>query len=191
MPEETKTPKVIPLQGWGPKETGLGLMETRPGDERIHISLDHEDAETITWSASAQEARQVAAALVQRADLIDPPSRRKLGEVPGTPSAIITEELRVAGLLSEHVFETLSDPDGHHRIARLTDGFAIVALMAALEQVAPQRAADVAEQLADCWIDGGSVHEFLWEWREAHAAGRPVGFNPPATLPLAVTREQT
>jgi len=188
VPDTKKAPKEIPPQEWGSEESGLEIAATRPDDGGILISMDHQDTPTVCWSVSAQQARDVAATLVQRADLIDPPSRRKLGDVPETPAAIIGEFLRQGRELMRLIFDVRSDPDQRHRIAQLCDGFAIVALMAELEQVAPDRAAVVAERLADCWIDGGSVNEFIVQWFEDHAAGRPVGFNPPPTLPLTVAR---
>lgn len=191
MPDKTKAPKEIPPQDWGSQECGLEIAGTRPDDDGILISVDHEDARTVAWSASAQQAREVAASLVQRADLLDPPARRKLGPCPSTPSEIIGDFLRQGEFLRKHVFSVGSDPEAGHRIAQMCDGFAIVALMAELEQLAPERAAEVASRIADCWEDGGSVGEFLYDWNEAHKAGRPVGFDPPATLPLAITRRSS
>lgn len=180
--------KEIASQQWSTEDFGLCISSTKTGDTSVYISTDaYEQSTGVNLSVS--NVREIAAALVQRVDLIDPPSRRKIGDVPKTPAEIVGEFLRFGTLHTKRFFDSARDPEGNHRISHIVNAFTIVALMAELEQVAPARAAEVAERLADSWDDGGSVSEFLHEWSDDHAAGRLVGFNPPAVLPLDVSRQ--
>lgn len=128
--------------------------------------------------------RELSAALLRRADKIDPPDRR-WEDVPRTPGEIIESFLSSAKSASERTIAEDESPGmTYARIMMTIDGFTVTALMAELEQVAPDRAAMVAEQLGEAYFDGGSVDEWLYEWTEARAQGKPIGFDPPATLPL-------
>ncbi|MBP2331270.1 hypothetical protein JOF56_011655 [Kibdelosporangium banguiense] len=135
-----------------------------------------------------QQMREAAAELAHRADLLDPPQREPIGDVPATPGAIIRDFLAFSKKHCDRVFDA-KDEEFRHRTNHIINGFTIVALMAELERLAPTHAAQVAEYLAEAWDDGGSVHEWLWEWNENHKAGKPVGFDPPASLDLEVSRD--
>lgn len=128
--------------------------------------------------------RELAATLVRRADKLDPPDR-PWKDVPRTPGEILDSFLSSARSASER---TLADDETpgmtYARIMMVVDGFTVAALMAELDQLAPDRAAMVAKQLGEAYFDGGSVDEWLREWAEKRAKGEPIGFDPPATLPL-------
>lgn len=163
------------------------LIETVPNDTNIWLAVGAEDpSDGVAVGLEPGQARSIAYGLLRRAELIDAAPRPKTRAVPATPTAIITEFLRQTREVSNRILNV--DPEHKHLIRHLCDEFAVIALMAELEQIAPERATKVAERLADAWEDGGSIDEFLFEWREAHAAGRPVGFNPPPVLPLDVRR---
>lgn len=183
-------PKKFDARTWNTSErTAFVLEETKPGDSAIHAWIAR-DGDGPSTPLTAQEAREVSAELAHRADLLDPPKRPPLAEVPATPTAIIADYLRVAKTHMDKVFDVNVDTKtSYHRTMMIVDSFAVVALMAELEHIAPEHAARVAERLADAWEDGGSVHEFLWEWNEKHQQGKPVGFNPPATLDLDLNRD--
>jgi hypothetical protein len=166
------------------------LLDTVPNDTNIWLAVGAEDPnDGVAVGLEPGQARSVAYGLLRRANLIDPAPQPKTREVPATPTAIITEFLRQTREVSKRILDV--DPEHQHLIRHLCDEFAVIALMAELEQIAPERAAKIAARLADAWEDGGSIDEFLFEWREAHAAGRPVGFNPPPVLPLDVRRVTT
>jgi hypothetical protein len=174
-------------ESWNTGRNDVTLMAAVKGDFALWMAIrpnGGEGGEAVELEPG--QARSIAYGLLRRADLIDPAPRRPPGDVPATPTAIIAEFLRQTREVSKRILAV--DPEHQHLIRHLCDEFAVIALMAELEQVAPDRAAAVAARLADAWEDGGSIDEFLFEWREAHAAGRPVGFDPPAILELDVRR---
>jgi hypothetical protein len=172
---------------WNTGRNDVTLMAAVKGDFALWLAISPnggEGGEAVELESG--QARSIAYSLLRRADLIDPAPKPKIREVPATPTAIITEFLRQTREVSKRILAV--DPEHQHLIRQMCDQFAVIALMAELEQIAPERAAKISARLADAWEDGGSIDEFLFEWREAHAAGRPVGFNPPPVLPLDVRR---
>ncbi|MGW5645037.1 hypothetical protein ACWEV3_40850 [Saccharopolyspora sp. NPDC003752] len=110
---------------------------------------------------------------------------------PNTPSAIIGDFLRSGTkALDLHYAENVSLETARDLLRALVpvNALAIVALMAELEQVAPDRARRIAERLGNAWDAGDDVWELLHDWHARHAHGRPVGFEPPATLDVEVRR---
>ncbi|SDZ57266.1 hypothetical protein SAMN05216215_110717 [Saccharopolyspora shandongensis] len=110
---------------------------------------------------------------------------------PNTPSAIIGDFLRHGTkALDLHYAENVSLETARDLLRALVpvNALAIVALMAELEQIAPDRARRVAERLGRAWDAGDDVWELLHEWHDQHARGIPVGFHPTATLGLEVRR---
>lgn len=164
-------------------DSNLVLEPTRDGDQDVTlwVGMPNDGPGVVL---SAKHMRQLATELVRRADKLDPAERR-WEDVPRTPGEVIESFLSSAKTASER---TLADDESpgmtYARIMMAVDGFTVVALMAELEQIAPDRAAMVAEQLGEAYFDGGSVDEWLWEWHEDRAQGKPIGFDPPATLPL-------
>lgn len=177
-------------ESWNTGRNDVTLMAAVKGDFALWLAIGPnggEGGEAVELEPG--QARSIAYGLLRRANLIDPAPQPKNRDVPASPIAIITEFLRQTREVSKRILAV--DPEHKHLIRHLCDEFAVIALMAELEQIAPERAAKIAERLADAWEDGGSIDEFLFEWREAHAAGRPVGFNPPPVLPLDVRRATT
>ncbi|GLW91814.1 hypothetical protein Aglo03_26300 [Actinokineospora globicatena] len=173
---------------WQGKDSVLTLAEILP--DHAYQSMTVTERTTLAnINLDAEYMRKLAAQLLQRADIIDLPKPRPWTETPSTPAAIISEYLRYANANAGH-WDSNSDPEQRHRVSHLINGFTIVALMAELVQQAPARAAEVAQTLADCWDDGGSVHEFLHQWKHEHAAGHDVGFAPPITLALLDLRRK-
>jgi hypothetical protein len=172
---------------WTSDIRSVVLEPTTPDDDTIDLSI-YESNDGPGVSLTAQQVRELACALAQHADIIDPPKRRGFGECPNTPSQIIRDYVEHGHRHAERVFDTSSDPEGTHRISHMVNAFTIVALMSELDQVAPARAAKVAEILGDAWEAGDTVHEWLYIWHAAHTVGKPIGFNPPATLPLEIKR---
>ena len=112
-------------------------------------------------------------------------------EAPNTPSAIIGDFLRAGTRALEPDYAENVSLEPARDLLRAfvpVNAFAIVALMAELEQLAPHRAAAVAERLGRAWDAGDDVFEFLHDWHDQHARGVPVGFHPTATLGLEVRR---
>lgn len=168
-------------------DTSLVLEETAVGDTEANLWVAAPDDGPSALLAP-KHMRELAATLVRRADKIDPPDKR-WEDVPRTPGQVIESFLSSAKTASERTLAEDESPGmTHARIMTVIDGFTVVALMAELEQVAPDRAAMVAEQLGEAYFDGGSVDEWLWEWTENRAKGKPIGFDPPATLPLGEAR---
>jgi hypothetical protein len=174
-------------ESWNTGRLDVTLMAAVKGDFALWLAIGPNGGEVgEAVELEPGQARSIAYGLLRRAELIDPAPRPKTREVPATPTAIITEFLRQTRDVSNRILNV--EPEHKHLIRHLCDEFAVIALMAELEQIAPERAAKLAARLADAWEDGDSIDEFLFEWREAHAAGRPVGFNPPPVLPLDVRR---
>lgn len=163
--------------------SNLVLEPTSEGDEDAALWIGApSDGPSVLLTP--KHMRELAATLVRRADKLDPPDR-PWKDVPRTPGEILDSFLSSARSASEN---TLADDESpgmtYARIMMVVDGFTVAALMAELDQLAPDRAAMVAKQLGEAYFDGGSVDEWLWEWAEKRAKGEPIGFDPPATLPL-------
>ncbi|MFI0469267.1 hypothetical protein ACH347_34775 [Saccharopolyspora sp. 5N102] len=110
---------------------------------------------------------------------------------PNSPSAIIGDFLRHGTkALDLHYAENVSLETARDLLRALVpvNALAIVALMAELEQVAPDRARRIAERLGHAWEAGDDVWELLHEWHDQYTRGIPVGFDPPATLDVGVRR---
>lgn len=174
-------------ESWNTGRRDVTLMAAVKGDAVVWLAIgDHGGDAGEAVELEPGQARSIGYGLLRRAELIDPASPRKASGVPATPTGIITEFLSQTRELSRRILAV--DAEHKHLIRHLCDEFAVIALMAALENAVPDVAAEVAERLADVWEDGGSIDEFLYEWRGKHAAGQPIGFNPPPTLPLDVAR---
>jgi hypothetical protein len=185
-------PKQFEARTWKGQrgETSLVLEETTADSDTANVWVARDGDGPSALLAPAQ-MRQLASELVRRADLIDPPERNWT-DVPRTPSAIISDFLGSGKAATEHVWGEGDETPAEMsmRIAHIVSAFTVVALLAELAVVSPARAAAISELLADAWDDGGTVHELIWEWHEAHAAGKPVGFEPEQVLELeGVTRD--
>ncbi|GAB2964151.1 hypothetical protein [Saccharothrix stipae] len=131
-----------------------------------------------------KQARELSRALVRRADFLDPPER-KWRDVSRTPGEVIASNLATGVAASEHVWDDSEPPMmTYARSMMVVDSFTVAALMAELEQVAPDRAKVVAERLGDAYEDGETACELLWQWQKDREQGKPIGFDPPASLPL-------
>ncbi|ACU39378.1 hypothetical protein Amir_5560 [Actinosynnema mirum DSM 43827] len=184
----TSTPEMFEGKTWPSTSTGhtLNIEPTEKTDTAVDLRLGAQgDGPSIRLTP--QQARELARTLVRRADLLDPPDRR-WADVPRTPGEIIQASLLTGNAMAERVWDDSEPPIMTYvRNLAVVDSFTIVALMAELAAVAPERAAKVAELLGDAYDDGSTVHEQLWEWARDRASGLPIGFDPPATLPLADT----
>jgi len=164
--------------------TSLVLEETTADSEAANLWVAR-DGDGPSVLLSPAQMRQLASELARRADVIDPP-KRNWTDAPNTPAAIIGDFLHSGKAATEHIFGTGGETpaESSMRIAHLCTAFAVVAVMAELAAAAPTRAAAISKLLGDAWDSGDTVHELIWEWHEAHAAGKPVGFEPEQVLEL-------
>ncbi|GAA2773600.1 hypothetical protein [Saccharopolyspora taberi] len=70
----------------------------------------------------------------------------------------------------------------------VSSALAVVALMAELERLAPERAKAIALRLNEAWEDGEQVHTLLNHWMAEWLFGRQVGFTDQEMLLLEVDR---
>ncbi|GLZ34844.1 hypothetical protein Lesp02_70310 [Lentzea sp. NBRC 105346] len=169
----------------------LVLEETSRDDEAINVWVAAPD-DGPSVQLTAAQARELSRDLVKRADRIDPPKRRRWVDTPRTPEAILAAFLSDANKATEEVWE---DPPSEidvswMRSMAVVDNFTLVVLLTELMAAAPHRAQVVARVLYDAWEDGGSIHEWIWEWHEKHSKGQPIGLDPALVLELEVERPE-
>lgn len=186
------TAKTIEGRTW-PLANGhkLTVEEATPGDTAVQLWAATPEEQPGVF-LTAEQARALSRDLVKRADRIDPPKRRRWVDTPSTPEAILAAFLSDAKKATEQVWE---DPPTEidvswMRSMAVVDNFTLVVLLTELMAAAPHRAQVVAQVLYDAWEDGGSIHEWIWDWHAKHAKGEPIGLDPALVLELEVERPE-
>lgn len=176
--------KKFEARTWKCGENSLVLEKTSAGDETALMWIGAPD-DGPGVLPTPQQMRELAHALAKRADLLDPPDKR-WKDLPRTPGQVVHDFLASGKWATQRVWDESEPPMlTYSRHAHIVDCFTVVVLMTELEKAAPDRAKVIAERLGDAYDDGGVIHELLWEWSEDREQGKPIGFDPPATLPLA------
>lgn len=112
-----------------------------------------------------------------------------------TPADVINDFLREGNAATTHDWLQKAraelEPEFFQLVMRgkvVTSALAVVALMAELERLAPERAKAIALRLNEAWEDGEQVHTLLNHWMAEWMFGRQVGFTEQEMLPLEVDR---
>lgn len=66
------------------------------------------------------------------------------------------------------------NPDWDHAIMAKVHDYGLAYLLAALHRIDPEVADSAAAALADAWDDGDGLGEWVYQWRQELAAGRPL-----------------